>query len=114
MYRAVEILLYKLQPDSSNIFHRVMQDISIPLHQKAGIDVVAYGKGIELEDSYYLIRSYANLAELERKQAQFYRSEAWQTGPRNVIVSRIISSHRTVVYLEPKAIQALRRLNPGI
>lgn len=35
-----------------------MQDISVPLHQRHGIDVVSFGNSLHDPDCYYLIRAF--------------------------------------------------------
>lgn len=39
----VEILQYTLKKDSGSDFHQIMHEVSVPLHTRNGIDVVAYG-----------------------------------------------------------------------
>lgn len=55
-----------------------------------------FGPSLDDDDSYYLIRAYPSLAELQRSQKAFYGSEEWRLGPREAIVSRI-ESDRSVV-----------------
>lgn len=39
----VEILQYRLKPGTDASFHRIMCEISVPLHKQQGIDVVTFG-----------------------------------------------------------------------
>ena len=56
--RIVEILQYTLKKDSGEEFHQIMHEVSVPLHTRNGIDVVAYGNSLHDPDSYYLIRAF--------------------------------------------------------
>ncbi|SCW87318.1 NIPSNAP protein [Paenibacillus tianmuensis] len=109
MSRVIEILLYTLKPGTGGEFHRIMQEISVPLHRKVGMDVVAYGNSLHDPDAYYLIRSYDSLDHLGSSQDAFYKSEAWRNGPRVDIIERISTSLKSVVSLSPEAIDELRR-----
>ncbi|MFK3620018.1 hypothetical protein RF161_09565 [Pasteurella multocida] len=41
--QVIEILHYRLKPQSGQTFHQIMREISVPLHKQHGIDVIAYG-----------------------------------------------------------------------
>ena len=109
MTRVVETLLYTLKPGTEREFHAIMQDISIPLHEKAGMDVVAYGPSLHQADAYLLIRAYRDLDHLTRSQADFYQSEDWRSGPRAAIIERIAESLKAVTELPVTAVEALRQ-----
>ena len=106
--RIVEFLLYTLKKDSGAEFHRIMQEVSIPLHRAAGMDVVAYGQSIHDSDSYHLIRAYDSLIHLADSQESFYQSSDWRHGPREEIISRSEISVKSVVHLSDEAINGLR------
>ena len=109
MTKAVEILLYTLQPGTGDEFHAIMQTVSVPLHQSIGMDVVAYGKSVHHSDAYYLIRAYDDLDHLETSQETFYKSDAWRRGPRADIIARIATSLKSVVLMSTEAVEALRK-----
>lgn len=108
MTRIVEILTYTLKPATGLDFHRVMHEMSVPLHLKAGMDVVSYGCSLHDDDSYHLIRSYDNEGHRLASQEAFYSSAEWQQGPRAEIVSRIEVSTTTVMVLTQEAVEAIR------
>jgi hypothetical protein len=54
------------------------------------------------------MRAYDDLEHLNRSQAVFYGTEAWQTGPREAIVALIEDDANTVLWLSGEAIEALR------
>ncbi|WP_379160490.1 hypothetical protein [Paenibacillus sp. sgz5001063] len=109
MNRVIEILLYTLKAGTGDEFHKIMHEISVPLHTSIGMDVVTYGNSLHDQDAYYLIRSYDNLDHLNSSQDAFYNSEEWRSGPRMDIIERINTSLRFVVSLSPDAIEGLRR-----
>lgn len=107
--KTVEILLYTLEPNTGHEFHKIMQDVSVPLHRSVGMDVVTYGNSLHSTDSYYLIRAYDSLEHLEISQDEFYRSDAWINGPRETIIDRILTSVKSVIKLDDISINDLRQ-----
>ena len=58
----LEIRTYRLKPGTTDGFHRVVVEQSIPLLERAGIDVVRFGPSEQSEDGheeYVLIRVFA-------------------------------------------------------
>ncbi|WP_434703034.1 NIPSNAP family protein [Pseudomonas sp. Z1-12] len=108
MTRIIEILMYTLKPGSGLDFHQVMQNVSVPLHLEAGIDVVSYGGSLHDCDSYHLIRSYESESHRQVSQDAFYASAAWKQGPREDIISRIEISTTTVMAFSQDAIDAIK------
>jgi hypothetical protein len=93
----IEIRTYKLKPGSGEAFHRTVVEESLPMLERWGVDVVAFGPSLDDDDSYYLIRSYPSLDEKQRSQDAFYGSDEWRYGPREAIVSRIESDISVVL-----------------
>jgi hypothetical protein len=93
----VEIRTYKLLPGSGAAFHRLVVEESMPMLERWGVDVVAYGPSLDDDDLYYLIRAYRSLEELQRSQDAFYGSDEWREGPREEIVALIDSSISVVL-----------------
>ena len=80
--KTVEILQYTLRPGSGAAFHAIMQEISVPLHQRHGIDVVRFGNSLHDPDCYCLIRAFDNPESMTAVLEAFYASDAWRSGPR--------------------------------
>lgn len=108
MARLIEIRSYVLKPGTGAEFHRLVRDESVPLHAGWGIDVVAFGQSLHDPDAFYLIRAYEDPAHLESAQAGIYGSAAWRDGPRDAIVSLILSDTTAVMWLDAGAIDQLR------
>lgn len=109
-HRLVEIRSYKLKAGEAAAFHQAVESEVMPMLRPV-MDVVAYGPSAHEADTYFLIRAYADLADLEARQDAFYGSEAGRQGPRNAIVGRIESYLNTVVWMSPASIEDLRRSN---
>ena len=62
-------------------------------------------------DTYFLVRAYSSLADLEAQQDAFYGSAEWRNGPREDVVSRIESHLSTTLWLSDASIEDLRRSN---
>ena len=97
MSAIVEIRTYQLKPGSGAAFHRAVVEESLPMLERWGVAVVAFGPSLDDEDLYYLIRAYPSLEELQRSQEAFYGSDEWREGPREAIVSRIDSDISVVL-----------------
>ena len=113
MQRLIEIRSYQLKPGAGMEFHAAVETTALPMLREWGTDVVAYGASEHAPDTYYLIRAYKDLDDLNRCQDAFYGSEEWRNGPREAIVSRIESYLSTVLWMSPEAIEDLRRRSEG-
>ena len=113
MNRIVEIRSYALKPGTASDFHDVVASTAIPMLRERGFDVVAFGPSPHDPNAYFLIRAFADLADLEAQEEAFYSSEAWRQGPREAIVSRIESYLDTILSLSDASIEDLRRSNDG-
>jgi NIPSNAP len=111
MDRLVEIRSYKLKPGTMEAFHAAVVASAVPMLRRWGTDVVAFGPSVHEADCYFLVRAYADLADLSSRQDAFYGSSEWRDGPRHSIVSRIESYLSTVLRLSPESIEDLRRSN---
>lgn len=109
MSQIIEILLYKLKPGTGGEFFEIMQNISAPLHKQRGIDVVWHGQSMHDPDDYGLIRAFADMAALEAVQSALYASEAWRAGPREAIISRIVTATKIVIPMNAEAVDGLRK-----
>lgn len=111
MKRLVEIRSYKLKPGTASQFHSTAERTVVPLLRQWGMDVIAFGPSAHGPDTYFLIRAYNDLADLNAQQEAFYGSSQWRDGPREAIVSRIDTYLSTVLWLSPESIEDLRRSN---
>lgn len=108
MNKTVEILQYTLHKGTGAAFHAIMQEISVPLHQRHRIDVVSYGNSLHDIDCYYLIRAFESTEDMNTVLNSFYASVDWRYGPRQSIISCIETSIKTVINLPPASVDALR------
>lgn len=106
--RVIEIRSYRLQAGGRARFHQLVSEQSLPLMLAWGIDVVAFGPSLHDECGYYLIRAFADLADLQARQASFYASSGWRTGPREAIVELIVADSDAVLAVSAEAVESLR------
>src|SRR5690606_34632695 len=111
--RAVEIRTYTLAPGTGAEFHRLVIERSIPLLERFGVDVVAYGPSLHDPDSYILIRAFDSVAARQAADEAFYSSDAWRSGPRDEILARIVSYSTVVVELDEATVDGLRAMGGG-
>ncbi|WP_370554784.1 NIPSNAP family protein [Edwardsiella tarda] len=107
--RTVEILQYTLRKGSGAAFHAIIQEVSVPLHQSHGIDVVSFGNSLHDLDCYYLIRAFDSAESMTAVLDAFYASADWRSGPREEIIRSIETSIRTVMNLPLESVDGLRK-----
>lgn len=108
MAQIVEIVSYKLHPETGPTFQKNIVNMSLPLHRSAGIDVVAFGQSLHDPESYMLVRTFASVDQMDRLLNDFYDSRAWHNGPRDGIVACVSDTHRVVCRMNNGAIKLLR------
>lgn len=106
--RLVEIRSYQLKRGSGARFHQLVVTQSIPLLRAANMEVVAFGQSLHDADTYFLMRAYDSLEHRLASQDAFYASDAWKKGPRQSIVELIKSDWNVLLWLSPRAVDALR------
>ena len=92
----IEIRSYTLKPGTRDAFDRLVKEQSLPMLKRWKITVLGYGPSLQEDSSYYLIRAYPSLEARQKSEDAFYGSEEWKKGPREAIVSKIIS-YTTVI-----------------
>jgi len=110
--RLVEIRAYRLKPGTRDDFHAAATDKALPMVRDYGMDVVAHGPTPGDDNGYFLVRSFADLAQRDAQESGFYGSCAWHEGPREALMSRIETYVDTLLWLSPEAIADLRAGNP--
>ena len=105
--RVIEIRSYRITEGGREQFHHLVCQHSLPLMQEWGISVLGFGPSLNDMSSYYLIRAFSDLVDLEATQAAFYASPAWRSGPRDAILALIESDSNVVMELSEAAIEAL-------
>lgn len=113
MKRLVQIRSYQLRPDALMPFHRAFLERCVPMLREWGHDVIAFGPSPHEADTYYLVRAYADLADLNTRQDAFYGSPQWREGPREAVLAMIDRYLDTVLWLSPDSIEDLRHGNAG-
>ncbi|MFZ0452326.1 MAG: hypothetical protein WAM24_01160 [Ignavibacteriaceae bacterium] len=93
----IEILILNIKEGMREEFHNVYVTQSLPLLKKWKINVVAHGKSLHNENTYYVIRLFKSLEDRQKSEDAFYGSEEWEKGPREAIISKIESSAEMVV-----------------
>ena len=109
MNQIIEIRSYTLKPGTRDAYHRVVIDEALPLLRKWKMDVVAFGASPHDADSYYLIRAFDDVDDLNRQEDAFYGSDEWKQGPREAIVSKIENYTSIVIEVDDATLQGLRR-----
>jgi ketosteroid isomerase-like protein len=107
--RMLEIRSYNLKPGSRDAFHQLALRESLPMLARHNIDVVAYGPSRHDQDSYFLMRAFDTVEGRQRAEDAFYGSEDWLKGPRETILSYIISYTTVVLTVDGDTLSGLRR-----
>lgn len=108
MKRLIEIRTYRLKPGTLPAFHEAVHTQAVPMLQRKGMDVVAYGRCDHEEETYHLVRAYDSREALEAQQSEFYGSAEWREGPRSALVDRIETYLNTLLWVSPEGIDSMR------
>lgn len=108
----VEIRVYTLRPGTRDQFHARFVRESLPLLQRARIDVVAFGPSRHDADSYYLMRGFASLEARDAAEATFYDSPEWRDGPRAAVMAAIVTYTTAVIAVDASTLKGLRAMAP--
>jgi hypothetical protein len=103
--RLIEIRSYNLKPGTRNEFHKLFIEQALPILTKWKIDVVDFGPSVHDSDSYFLVRSYKDLQDMQQNEALFYGSDDWKKGPREAILALILNY--TTIVLQGEALDTL-------
>jgi hypothetical protein len=111
--RVVELRTYRLLPGTRAEYDRLFREEALPMLRRFEIDVVAAGASLDDPNGYFLIRSFADLAERDRLEDRFYASREWREGPREAVLEKIDTYLDAVVELDEATIDGLRRSLAG-
>jgi len=106
--RAVEFRSYNLKPATREEFHRLVREEGLPLLRRFEIDVVAHGPSTHDDTSYYLIRSFADRGERERKEDAFYGSQEWEKRLSERVMPLVESYTTVVLDLDETTVSGMR------
>jgi hypothetical protein len=81
---------------------------ALPLLIKWQMDVVRHGPSLHDEDTYFVIRSFASLAERQQLEDAYYASDDWRQGPREAMLACIENYVDTVLEADETTLQGLR------
>ena len=107
MTALLEIRTYKLVPGGRDEFDRIVREGSVPMLERFGIRVVAFGLSADADDHYVLIRAFASAAERDEQLGSFYASDEWRASYRDAALSLIEAYHTVALPLTPDRRAAL-------
>jgi hypothetical protein len=110
MKRVVEIRSYNLKPGTRDKLQQLFMEQALPMLQRWNVDVVAYGASPHDDDTFYLMRSYASLADRQQSQDAFYGSDEWCSGPREPIIALIENFTSITIEVDEATLAGLRTL----
>jgi hypothetical protein len=97
----VDLRTYKLKPGAAETFDRILRHDSLPMLERSGIDVVAYGPSLDDPSLYHLVRSFASAHERNERLDAFYGSDAWRRGYRERVLALIDGYHALLLPAPP-------------
>jgi len=104
--KLVEVRTYRLKPGTAERFVDAVQ-IALPLVRDSGMDVLAFGRSDHEQESFFLIRAFADRNQLVCQQDAFYGSSAWREGLRLALISCVDTYLNTLLWLPPLAVEAI-------
>jgi hypothetical protein len=113
MTAVLEIRTYKLVPGTRDAFDDMVRERSLPMLERFGIRVVAYGPSSDGDDHYYLIRAFRSADEREEQLEAFYGSEEWRENHRDAVLALIETYHTVAIDLTAPVREALASAASG-
>jgi hypothetical protein len=107
--KMIEIRSYNLKPGSRGAFHELFINECLPILYKWNIHVAGFGPSINDENSYYLIRAYRDLNDMQQTEDAFYNSDDWKKGPREKVLSYILN-YTTIVLQDDELINLSNKI----
>lgn len=104
----IEIRTYTLKANSGAEFYECTRTRVLPILERWGVDVVAYGISQHDANTAYLIRRYDSLDNRNKSHDAFYSSADWQDGPRSAILSHITHYLDIVLEIDEQTLAGLR------
>lgn len=93
----LDVRTYKLVPGGRSDFDRIFREDSLPMLQRFGIQVVAYGPSLVDDDGYCLIRAFPSAARREDQLDSFYGSDEWRQNYEDAVMALIETYHTVVI-----------------
>lgn len=97
-----DVRTYRLEPESRDAFYRLFQTEALPMLERHGIRVVAYGRSLLDPDSFVLIRAFSSAEERESLLGAFYNGQEWMEKYDRIVMG-MIRSYQVVVIPAPNA-----------
>jgi len=97
MTRVLDVRTYRLVPDGRDEFDRIFREGALPMLERAGIDVVAYGASLDDDNGYCLIRAFASAAERRAQLEAFYGSDEWLHDYDDAVMALIEGYHVVLI-----------------
>jgi len=108
MNHFIEIRRLNLKVGTREEFHRLYIEEALPHLQRWNFDVVSHDPSLQGENTYYAIRRYERLSQLEQMEDTYYASDDWRQGSRERILALIESYTDIVLKLDEVTVEGLR------
>lgn len=95
--RVLDVRTYRLVPDRRDEFDRIFREGALPMLERAGIEVVAFGPSLDDDNSYCLIRAFPSAAERREQLHAFYGSDEWLHNYDAAVMALIASYHVVLI-----------------
>jgi hypothetical protein len=94
--RVLDLRTYRVVPGGRAALDRLFREDALPMLERAGIEVLAFGPSLVDDDHYFLARAFDSVAERDTLLQAFYGSEEWRT-TCNEAVSSLLDAYQVVV-----------------
>lgn len=106
--RFVELRLFRLHPGNRERFAARFADQLLPLHQRHGIKVVAWGPSLHDQDSFYVVRAHPSVEARQEAMDAMLGSDEWLMDQEETVLEMIESYNTCVVEASDILIEAIR------
>ena len=97
----VEMRTYKVKPGKRTEFLQIFRERSIPAHAEIGMKIL--GPFLSLEDPFFFMRGFPDLASREPMKAKFYEGPLWKIELENILMP-MLEKYEVVLVDDPDSL----------
>lgn len=105
--RILELRIFRLHHGRRNEFIARFRDHLLPMLQRHGIEVVAWGSSLHDQESFYVVRAYPSVEARQTALDAMFGSTEWLMQQEDAVLGMIESYNTSVVEAEEWLIEAI-------
>lgn len=109
----LDLRIYRIKPGKCEEFDSLVREETVPLARSFGQQVVTFGRSLEDDDVYFLVRAFASAAERRSGLDEFYGSTEWEARYDNRVGEMLVSYEIAVLTVPTGTVDRWIESGPG-